>query len=576
MKRNTLTTAVVAGLTGMAGMVSVSNAVNVSPDGTGQVLLYPYYSARGGNDTLISIVNTTDRGKAVKIRFREAVNSRDVLDFQLYMSAYDVWTGAVTATDEGGAKIVTSDTTCSVPYLFGDFDGEQAFLDFDYNFAGNASNKKLDATIDGGPTGIERTASGYIEVIEMATMIEHASRAEAEEKVANEFTGAVEDAASYVSWATKHVNGVPNNCDALVDAWTSDASPALPLAGAWLSSPETGFSGGPSGGLFGAASIINVADGTMFSYNATAIDNFIAENKHSAPGDERPNLRQDGDITYSNVFFNNGVVGFEDGEEGETSDNNPDIVNSHWTLNALSGEKWGEKNDSYAGLGPMLALNAALTAESISNEFATDASAGAKTEWVVTFPTKRFHVDTALAPLAPFTSAWSKTEASCHEVETEFYDREEGTVSTAAQEPVFSPADPTDTSNPFELCREANVIRFASDDSYPDATEILKEPKRADTPHGYNNAEVPMANGWAKVSMASYSSVAADKTSGGPEDALSDTDGFETPQKNTYDGLPVIGFAVTTYTNGNIGDGVLSNYGGTFAHRTARNISSSG
>ncbi|MDR9452561.1 MAG: hypothetical protein RI542_01325, partial [Wenzhouxiangella sp.] len=167
MKRNTLTTAVVAGLTGMAGMVSVSNAVNVSPDGTGQVLLYPYYSARGGNDTLVSIVNSSGNGKAVKVRFREAINSRDVLDFHVYMSPYDVWTGAVTIGEDDGAKLLTSDTTCTVPNL----DGEQEFLDYDYNFAGNGA-KKTDATVDGGPSGIERTASGYIEVIEMGSLLD--------------------------------------------------------------------------------------------------------------------------------------------------------------------------------------------------------------------------------------------------------------------------------------------------------------------------------------------------------------------------------------------------------------------
>jgi len=119
MKRNTLTTAVLAGLTGVAGMAGVANAVNVNPDGLGQVLLFPYYTARGGNDTLISITNTTERGKAVKIRFIEALNSREVLDFNIYMSPFDVWTAAVTATADGGAKMVTTDNTCTVPYIFG-------------------------------------------------------------------------------------------------------------------------------------------------------------------------------------------------------------------------------------------------------------------------------------------------------------------------------------------------------------------------------------------------------------------------------------------------------------------------
>ena len=129
MKRNTLTTAVLAGLTGVAGMASVANAVNVNPDGIGQVLLYPYYSARGGNDTVISIVNTTESSKAVKIRFIEALNSREVLDFNIYMSPFDVWAAGITEDAAGGAKLLFSDTTCTAPYLLETTGGEQPFLE---------------------------------------------------------------------------------------------------------------------------------------------------------------------------------------------------------------------------------------------------------------------------------------------------------------------------------------------------------------------------------------------------------------------------------------------------------------
>ena len=586
MKRNTLTTAVVAGLTGMAGMVSVSNAVNVSPDGTGQVLLYPYYSARGGNDTLISIVNSTDRGKAVKIRFREAVNSRDVLDFHIYMSAFDVWTAAVTATDDDGAKLVTNDTTCTVPYVFGDFDGEVDFRDFDYNVkeVKDGSTVTTPGTIDGGPTGIERTASGYIEVIEMATMQEHADRADAEDKTGLVFNGVVKDKGKYVSWAAKHTEGVPNNCDALVNAWTDGLSASEPLAGEWLNNnATTGFDSGPSGGLYGAASIINVADGTMFSYNATAIENFMSANdKHGEPGGEFPNLRNAGDISYSNVFYSepsgtaNTTFG-EDGPETGDADNNPDVVNSYWTLKADEGALWTSADSGKFGdhLDSLLALNAALTVESITNEFTTDPGAGARTEWVVTMPTKKFHVDngksalfTSKTPKAPFTSAWGAKTASCDTMSLTYYGREEEQVAAGAKPPIFSPADPAEAEPSFKLCREANVIRFASDDSYPDATEILKEPKRSG-PFGYRNVEVSQAEGWATLDMSGRTSVPADRVSPGPETNSDD-------QKNVYKGLPVIGFAVSTYTNGNIGDGVLSNYGGTFAHRSTRKIVSSG
>ena len=41
MKRNSLTTAVVAGIAGVAGFAGLANAVDLNPDGLGQVLIYP-------------------------------------------------------------------------------------------------------------------------------------------------------------------------------------------------------------------------------------------------------------------------------------------------------------------------------------------------------------------------------------------------------------------------------------------------------------------------------------------------------------------------------------------------------
>ncbi len=542
MKRNTLTTAVVAGLTGMAGMVSVSNAVNVNPDGMGQVLLYPYYSARGGNDTLISIVNTTERGKAVKIRFIEALNSREVLDFNIYMSPYDVWSAVVTADGEGG-KMMTSDTTCTVPYFY-DADagfGEQAFLDFDF----------ADEATDGGPDGIERTASGYIEVIEMGTLVETPAKAPVDK------TG-VTDGDAYVAWAVKHSAGVPHDCQALVNAWTNYNGATVPAADtlgqAWIDDQEIGFDTdqGASGGVYGAASIINVADGTMFSYNATAIDGYYARGdmNHVDPGNLFPSLGSGTNST--SYIFDNG-----------------DLVQQDWDAE-------------------LFAVNATLMHDSIINEYVTDVEIGARTEWVVTFPTKHFHVDGESTPIPPFTRGWyltpkagdtpAKWNYACEDMTFEFYDREERPdavtpTSPAPTPPIVSPAPPpADTVTPepslFQLCREANVIRFASDDTVPAVSEILKEPVREDTVFGYVNFQLPYTEGWVKMDLANVD----------PDSPIFE-DGTEVRQTvaddngDYLDGLPVIGFAVTTYTNGGTGAGVLANYGGTFAHRATRAIS---
>src|SRR5262252_8053619 len=109
MKRTSLTTAVIAGLAGVAGISNMANAVFLNPDGLGSVLVYPYYTVNGGNGTLLSVVNTTDEGKAVKVRFLEAYNSREVLDFNLYMSPFDVWVAVVANNGAAGASVCTND-----------------------------------------------------------------------------------------------------------------------------------------------------------------------------------------------------------------------------------------------------------------------------------------------------------------------------------------------------------------------------------------------------------------------------------------------------------------------------------
>ena len=77
------------------GLLSTSAmAVMLNPRGTGQVLIYPYYTVNGGNTTLMSVINTTAQGKAMKVRFHEAYNGRTVLNFNLYLSPFDVWTAA--------------------------------------------------------------------------------------------------------------------------------------------------------------------------------------------------------------------------------------------------------------------------------------------------------------------------------------------------------------------------------------------------------------------------------------------------------------------------------------------------
>ena len=102
---------------GALGVTSAADAVNVNPNGLGQALIYPYYTVNAdanGNafNSLLSVVNSTNSAKAVKVRFLEGKNSREVLDFNLFLSKFDVWTAAVLPSSSGGGKVLTIRAEC--------------------------------------------------------------------------------------------------------------------------------------------------------------------------------------------------------------------------------------------------------------------------------------------------------------------------------------------------------------------------------------------------------------------------------------------------------------------------------
>lgn len=247
MKKNALTNAIIAGVAGLAGLASVANAVNLNPDGLGQVLIYPYYTVNSGNQTLLSVVNTTDAGKAIKVRFVEGYNSREVLDFNLYLSPFDVWTAAVGATSPtSAATLVTTDNSCTVPKI----PASVAFVNFQYTGANN----------DSGPDSLTRTREGHFEMIEMG-------------EVTNDTRDSLD--------AITHIAGVPDNCPQVVAAWNA--------GGYWRLNSAVDMSV-PGGGLFGSALIVDPANGTLIGYNAEAVDNFSTSILHFDPGSTLPTL----------------------------------------------------------------------------------------------------------------------------------------------------------------------------------------------------------------------------------------------------------------------------------------------
>jgi len=245
--------AALAGI-GTLAAAGAAQAVNLNPDGLGQVLIYPYYTTRAdgaGNNfnSLLSVVNTTASVKAVKVRFLEGKNSAEVLDFNLYLSPKDVWTTGVVPMG-GGAGIVTSDVSCTIPAIPA---AGKAFVNFAFSS-------------DGGGASLDRTTEGYVEIIEMAAYAD-------DSKTAANVT---------------HVNGVPPGCGAQSDALGS--SEALP----------------PTGGLIGGITLINVNSGSDYTADAVALDNFSDRSQYSGAGSTLPNLAQ-ASPAISTVVANNAV-----------------------------------------------------------------------------------------------------------------------------------------------------------------------------------------------------------------------------------------------------------------------------
>jgi len=261
MKR-TLAIAVAAAF-GVA--VAPAEAVMLSARGTGQVLIFPYYTVNHFQ-TLLSAVNATANGKAVKVRFREGYDGRDVATFNVYLAPFDTWVGAVFDTSpdgSGGAAIATNDNSCTVPAFNATFFpiGPTVLAFSNKNYS--QGDYGTPTGTDSGPTDLKRTREGFFEIIEMGTIVDQAS-----------FSPKTLEAISAV-------NGVPKNCAQVQNAWAS--------GGYWATNANTDMTA-PSGGLYGSAGIVDVGQGTLYAYDATAIDGYSDVVQHTAPGDAKPNL----------------------------------------------------------------------------------------------------------------------------------------------------------------------------------------------------------------------------------------------------------------------------------------------
>ena len=345
----------VFGDVGVAPRTGLAPAITMlqNPGGIGHHLFTPYYTAQGSMSTLFNITNT-DRtnGKAVKVRFRGAANSDDVLDFTVFLSPGDVWTGSVSQDlATGHAVVSTPDSSCTIPVA----------ADWPGVFKTNRLAPYLSAEV-----AASNTREGYIEVLNMA-----------------DIPPSTTAGSLYVG--IKHKNGVAP-CD-LIPYDTM-------LSTTVVNASDAGTVGlaAPSGGLMGSWAVFNQDALAVYSGNQTAL------------------------VAASSTVVNNnltpisgyGLIAFA--PQVEEAIANQTFVDGHTAdplLRTGTGSGitplWFDLPDmstpyvsAFAGnpIGQADALSQTLTKSTVYNDYVSTAAGAAvpmETDWVVSQPTRRYH-----------------------------------------------------------------------------------------------------------------------------------------------------------------------------------------
>lgn len=464
-------------------------AVRLDPEGMGQVLIYPYYTVRNDNQTIYTVTNHTDRHKVLQVIMSEGRNGRPVLGFNVFLAPYDSWSATTFSMDGDKAFLMPGDSSCTYPQFNMDTlpDGRGFTSLVTFGFAGIYR--------DAGPANNDRTREGYIKIFELGTLIPESPPALA---------------------ITPGTNGVPPGCDSLAEAYNATY---------WLQDKKT-YMTNPTGGLSGEAMVLNVAQGTVMSYQATALADFRVD-----PAD----VPQGSRATVVNHFMPGVAIA---GLEGAVSDPATGFAAATIELPNRRQELL------YPRERAVDAVSAVLAADAVNINYVSDSSIGATTDWVVTFPTRPFYTDQAIAgsaPIKPFTSlypgAGGNESAASMLVPYSLRDREGRRLAAAAG-----------TSEVVDLRFNTQVIAVAP------STGIVS---LAGRPLGSSLATrlQPVAGGrrdggWMTLDFLRYQDGAttANRSLRPAEDGT------------VMLGLPAVGFAAVNYVNAAAAPGVLANY----------------
>lgn len=461
-----------------------------SEGGAGHILVVPYFTSQNDNMSVFHVVNTdTVNGKALKVRFRGAANSDDILDFTVFLSPGDVWTGSVQG-NENGSYFLTNDKSCTFP----DIRGEQVQFVTD-RLPSNAT--------------AAATKEGYIEILNMA-----------------DITGA----STEMYKAVKHVNGVAPCTSATLEK-TLSINPLDDVS--TQAAADLGFQT-PTGKLTADWYILNVNQTTTFSGAATAIAATGGNGRGNFVLFPQDNLNTSS--AESAIPFLTADPLLKDGTKVKAVNFDfPDLSTPYLAATTTAEIQASDLTRAVANTG-------------VSNQFALDTGINAKTDWVLSMPTRRYSVG------ADYTQAVTSEDYRVFNqlVSTDgtdagrfftrgntyvnpnnglicatttaytFWDREETSKKGAA---VISPSN----LKGLDFCGEVNVLSFND----AAGTSVLGASV------GRTNVNVDYQNGWGAITYAKA--------------------------------LPVVGSSFIKLSNsGGLANGFSGTYGITWPHRFAK------
>jgi len=524
MKKSILASSIAAAVFGL-GASGAHAVISVNTTGVGDMLLVPYFSAQAENATLLSITNTdTQNGKAVKVRFRGAANSDDILDFQVFLSPTDIWTANVSKGADGRAVLTTSDKSCTKPNVL----SGTSFL-----------TSRLNPALTGDALN-NGTREGYIEILGMADIPPNnvaggtggnfTGLLQTPGTDAKVIAGTAKQTDNPLFFATKHVKGEAPPCSGT--AWTGLDTATLGLTNdaATGTGPALGLT--PSTGkLMADWTIVNTVNAAAWGGQAIALTSDVLESNRVATNSNVQIIyvpqtatavttanaaNWSADPLFLNAFADTVAYNPVAQTLGAPVGTAAVVAPGMYDLPDLS-----TPFDQGAPLSPAKSAkqvtditNSLSGRTAIMNEFAVESSISGSTDWVFSMPTRRYSVAMAYSKITANDDGrrWNKllnNETGTLGNQFQFkntsivngmicvttaanpkpYDREEQTPTTAAAVVV----SPSTLAGTVRLCGETSVLSFNNGTGTSGALKGSVSVSAID---------VPYAAGWATMSVA--------------------------------------------------------------------------